>query len=410
MLASRTTLLLLHRWVGLALAALLVCEGLTGSVIVFDDALDAWLNPDLFDVAARPGLPPQELIDRIEAQRPQASVSYIIDRPPPGRAAVAFLSPRGGAPLAEDEIFADPATGRVLGGRLYGGCCVSRRVLIPFIYRIHDSLALGVFGQWLLGAVAIAWALDCINGFLLTLPPHLVSRRQIALKQWRLAWTISLARGGIRRLFDLHRAVSLWLWVVLFGIAISGISLTLPRSFEGVVAYLLPVQGAADDPPAADARQPGNLDRMEDAAWHAARAAGWQGGRPSGLFRFGGTTTFYFSQDGTTRGAGFGPWHVRIDASGRTQVLHPGTGRAGDVVLALQLPWHDGRLIGLPGRILVAVSGVATAMLSVTGVLIWWRKRRSRLSMARRRLAGSGDALGKRRKSDHSVKRLTLTE
>jgi uncharacterized iron-regulated membrane protein len=32
------------------------------------------------------------------------------------------------------------------------------------------------------------------------------------------------------------------------------------------------------------------------------------------------------------------------------------------------------RILGLPGRILIAVLGVAIAVLSVTGVVIWWRK------------------------------------
>lgn len=382
-------LLLLHRWVGLALAAFLVCEGLTGSIIVFEDAIDAWLNPELFDVPPGARLSTQALVGRIEAQRPDATVRYIVDRPAPGHAAVAFLSPRGTAPLAEDQVFADPATGLVLGGRIYGQCCVSRRALIPFVYRIHNSLALGAFGEWVLGGVAIAWALDCINGFLLTLPPHLLGRRRIAWKQWRLAWTISLARRGIRRLFDLHRAVSLWLWIVLFGIAISGVSLTLPRTFHAVVTHVLPVGGDLDEEAGAaeDARVGGDLDRLESRAVDAARRAGWTGGPPIGLFRYGGATTFYFSRNTSVRGSGLGPWRVRIDPAGQIRVARPGAGRAGDLVLAAQLPWHNGRLLGLPGRIAIALSGLATAMLSVTGVLIWWHKRRARHAMAHRHRA-----------------------
>jgi uncharacterized iron-regulated membrane protein len=43
-----------------------------------------------------------------------------------------------------------------------------------------------------------------------------------------------------------------------------------------------------------------------------------------------------------------------------------------------QFPLHSGRIIGLPGRILISVIGVAVAVLSATGLMIWLRKRSAR--------------------------------
>jgi uncharacterized iron-regulated membrane protein len=45
---ARRVWLGVHRWLGLGLGAVLALIGLTGSVIVFDHAIDAWLNPRLF--------------------------------------------------------------------------------------------------------------------------------------------------------------------------------------------------------------------------------------------------------------------------------------------------------------------------------------------------------------------------
>ena len=45
-----------------------------------------------------------------------------------------------------------------------------------------------------------------------------------------------------------------------------------------------------------------------------------------------------------------------------------------------QFPLHSGRILGLPGRILISTMGLVVAALSVTGVVIWYRKRRARLS------------------------------
>ncbi|MGA4815292.1 PepSY domain-containing protein [Pseudomonas aeruginosa] len=44
----------------------------------------------------------------------------------------------------------------------------------------------------------------------------------------------------------------------------------------------------------------------------------------------------------------------------------------------MQYPIHGGRIAGLPGRIAIAALGLAIAGLSLTGVYIWWRKRRAR--------------------------------
>ncbi|MBA78700.1 MAG: hypothetical protein CMO30_25830 [Tistrella sp.] len=67
----------------------------------------------------------------------------------------------------------------------------------------------------------------------------------------------------------------------------------------------------------------------------------------------------------------------------------PGQGTPGDVFLQVQFPLHSGRIGGLAGRILIAVAGVALAVVSVTGVVIWWRKRRARRQVAARETAAA---------------------
>lgn len=48
------------------------------------------------------------------------------------------------------------------------------------------------------------------------------------------------------------------------------------------------------------------------------------------------------------------------------------------VYLQSQFSLHSGYLLGIPGRMLIALSGLVVAMLSVTGVYVWWRKRGAR--------------------------------
>ncbi len=73
--------------------------------------------------------------------------------------------------------------------------------------------------------------------------------------------------------------------------------------------------------------------------------------------------------------------------------LVPGTGSAGDIFMQAQFPLHSGRILGLPGRILVSLMGLAVAMLSVTGVVIWLKKRRSRVLATQRVHAAGAQAV-----------------
>ena len=57
----------------------------------------------------------------------------------------------------------------------------------------------------------------------------------------------------------------------------------------------------------------------------------------------------------------------------------PWVGTAADIFVQAQFPLHSGRIVGLPGRILISIMGLVVAALSVTGVVIWWRKRRARV-------------------------------
>jgi uncharacterized iron-regulated membrane protein len=46
--------------------------------------------------------------------------------------------------------------------------------------------------------------------------------------------------------------------------------------------------------------------------------------------------------------------------------------------------WHDGTRMGLAWQVVIFLGGIIPALLSVTGIIIWWRAR-----MARRRAQGA---------------------
>ena len=95
------------------------------------------------------------------------------------------------------------------------------------------------------------------------------------------------------------------------------------------------------------------------------------------------------------------PAHLYFDgADGRLLgERQPWNGTAADIFVQAQFPLHSGRILGLPGRILISVMGLVVAALSVTGVVIWYRKRRARLAVTAA-CARSGWSDGRRTSGD----------
>lgn len=105
---SRHVLVLLHRWTGLGMAFFLIVTSLTGSLLVFDDELDAWLAPQLQLAQPAPGQSAQAMMDPYllrekvaQAMGPQVHISQLVLHARPGRT-VSFQA----------DPATDPATGK----------------------------------------------------------------------------------------------------------------------------------------------------------------------------------------------------------------------------------------------------------------------------------------------------------
>jgi uncharacterized iron-regulated membrane protein len=67
------------------------------------------------------------------------------------------------------------------------------------------------------------------------------------------------------------------------------------------------------------------------------------------------------------------------DSGGQVAFDAPTGVLSGSTVAAWLAALHMGSVGGLAYRLLVVVIGLAVAVLSVTGVVIWWRKRSRRI-------------------------------
>ncbi|MGV7207440.1 PepSY-associated TM helix domain-containing protein [Oxalobacteraceae bacterium A2-2] len=407
---------LVHRYAGLLTAAFLFISGVTGAIISWDHELDDVLNPHLMHASAT-GAPQSslELARQVEARYPLARVTFVTLQPEPGASLALGVSPRvdpatgKAARLGFNQVFVDPVSGAELGKREWGAVWpITKETLVSFLYRLHYTLHIpemwGIdrWGIWLMGGIAMIWVVDSFVGFYLTLP---VRRRAAAGKtvpagkswwqRWQPAWKVRWTGGSNKLNFDLHRAFSLWTWGLLLVLSFTAFSLNLYSE----IFFPLIQKVSKVTPSPFDTRAPHDAHHpiepkvaYADIIAHAgaeARQRGWN--EPVGSVFYADAWGIYgasFFQPGDDHGSGgVGPAVLYYDGvDGRLLGdRQPWKGTAADIFVQAQFPLHSGRILGLPGRILISFMGVVVAMLSVTGVIIWWRKRASRVATAARR-------------------------
>lgn len=398
---------MLHRWVGLAMAGFLLVAGLTGALMVWQHELDGLLNPRLMktppgNISGQP-MDPFTLRERVQAAYPDAWVNSAPLKFESGESIHFFIrgpiDPLTGKnkELDNNEIFVDPRTGEILGARKWGDIGQGITNLMPFIYRLHYSLALGVVGTYAFGIIALLWTLDCFIGAYLTFPVRSRQRDLVAassskpwLARWLPSWKVRRNAGAFKVNFDIHRAGGLWVWAVLFILAWSSVAFNLRDVYNPVMKSLFEYSKEdkltkLDTPQL----QPG-LD------WRSAHRLGQQHmaeeSKRFGFIVVAEQSLSYDPQKGVYRYFVKSSVDVR-DEYGNTGVFFDAntgllkhtripTGRyAGDTINNWLMGLHMAQVWGLPFRIFMCFVGILVAALSITGAYIWWNKRRARLAV-----------------------------
>lgn len=356
-----------HRVFGLGAALWLALLALSGSAIAFYDDLDRWLNPDWRSIptAATPELDIDLALRNARTTLPDFAPRFI-DLPNAPDATLVLL---GSAPVAgvdtSVQMFIDPRDSSVLGWRDSERISLNRRQLMDTLYAFHTELLLHETGVWLIGLLSLLWLMDHFAALTLAIP-----RLAGALSAWRIA-----GRGlNLRRLYDLHRAPSMWLLPLTFTLALTGWCLSWYSETRALVGLVSPVSARLHEG-FADVAAPAVAAVGINEAIRTVRA-GVAGEIDSVMVL-------------PRQGA----WGVRsfdardIDDLGRLwtyvsmadgQVLgqrHDNGSSAGDTFFAWQYPLHSGRAFGTTGQALVSAAGMGTTLLCVTGVWLWWRRR-----------------------------------
>lgn len=394
----RECALVLHRYVGLSIAVFLLVVGLTGSILAFQEPLDVAINPSLFRVSPpNPGaemLEGVELAERVRKLAPQAPEIEAKFNLESGQAAT-FWAP---LPSGEyRELFVNPYTGALLGSREWGNLSEGMINLIPFIYRLHYSLALGEMGSLLLGIVALLWTIDSFVGAYLTLPSrsHRSSGVPRWLKRWLPAWFVK-TKHRFALVFTFHRASGLWLWTILLVFAWSAVGLNLQPVYRPVMEATvgmapktretLPTIAKPYSEPSLSIRDAHALARrhmaveLERRGQRLERELGLRYAADHGVYVYRVESTLDVS-------AKYPRTEIYLDGNSGLIVGFdvPTGGLAGGSITTWINALHFADVGGVWYRVIVLILGLAIAGLSVTGVWVWWRKRTKRASRLRDR-------------------------
>lgn len=390
----------LHLWLGLTLGLPMFVFGLTGSVLVFWQEIDAGLNPALFEVrqtGTRISL--DAAIHAASQAAPPGWDSIWLPVPASSSSAWPFHfyypDPRSGEVGAESlNVFIDPGTGSVIGQRVfYHPWNPFGHSFVGFFFKLHYAFFLGAAGMLVVGVIGVLLLASTASGVVIWWPRG---------GKWRSALSIKRRASRVRLTHDLHQVAAIYPLLVLLAVLVSGLSFNLPDQFSWVVERFSTISAAPEPPPEPDARKsPAGAAAPDAAAPLDAALADAQRRYPGGRLE---SITLSSGDDTVNACYADVPSLARYVQDTRCFVIAGATGEllgvqdaslgtGGDVFMTWQWPLHSGTILGWTGRILVFLTGIACAVLPVTGLLRWMQKRRARSDAGQRIRRAAGEAL-----------------
>jgi len=255
----------------------------------------------------------------------------------------------------QEESFFDPSTGKLLGRRL------TAEAPIRFVHRLHNAFLLGADGRQVVGLVGLVMAGMILTGLVVWWRPAQGVRRSF-LPRWG---------RGTRLLLDLHTATSLWPFVVIVVLTVTGITMEFPQATRAILGQTGESHGMGRPTRLPSAPTAISADLAMAIAQDTAPEEQLVSlALPSGNHR-------HWRVVLRPR---HGPWRERhqvmVDAeSGEIHAEAAATGGMAAAYLALQHALHSGAVFGRLGRVVVLVTGLCLAFLTISGLLVWAKRQ-----------------------------------
>jgi uncharacterized iron-regulated membrane protein len=374
-LRLRRIWLLAHGWLGLSFGAVMALFGLTGALLVFVAPLLRWEIGDALFVAppssAVQGLDPARLDAYLAAARAANPAITSLDglyaphtTPVPGTAplVLAHLDDPSGA-QHHYVIPLDPVAATAAPGFIFETTWAGRLLML--------HIGLVPWGFTLVSAAGLVLVLSSVTGLLLWWPMK---------HRWRSALPPAADAAPRPRWLAWHNFAGIWLLVPTLVVTLTGVWMMQPAWLDPVADTLAPLAPEPDhDAFTARIAVRPSPDLPVNQLAAAALAA-----HPGHVLM----SLSAPHEPGDPAIASLLPVTAREPRREGTRVwLHPGTGEilqtrreidfnAADVTKAWLRPVHADLGLGLPGSVIVFLTGISLPALYVTGAWLWWRRIR----------------------------------
>ena len=349
----RSAWLQVHKWIGLTLAILIIPICLTGSALVWHDWLDAKLEPQRYAQYGEVALAPSAYLDAARGViAPDERVSTVRFGEGGGPVMVtAVKPPKGEGRRQRTNVWINPVDGKVIDQANASSGAVQ------VMHVLHGSMMIpGGWGRPIVGWVGAFMFISCLTGIWLWWP---LSGGVTSGLKWKRRNTTNA---------NIHYMTGFWVLIPLAMLSFTGAWISFPKVFSKFEQS----SGPAPDRSRAMRARPLEATKLTPDAAIA-------GATPHATGRLTALTLptdqkaewkVSFERDG---GA---PADVTVDDdSGKVTPPKP---PQPETLARTMRRWHDGTGMGLGWQIAIFLGGIIPAVLSVTGIIIWWRSRGAR--------------------------------
>ena len=263
-------------------------------------------------------------------------------------------------------VWIDPPTGRLLGMAEPG------REFVAFMHQLHGNLLVPGAGRKVVGWLGWAMFSSCVTGLWLWWPRH---GGFLSGLRWR---------RGVSQLFNLHHTIGFWICAPLAVLSLTGVYIAFPQTARALFGISQPQQPQQQPGPGGRFAPPlaktglgiSEATRLAQAEFPGARVVGVtlpiRGPQPTWRVEL--------------KGGGTANTTVQVvDATAAVKAGRGDTpGPGGGAPLSRWMRRvHDGSGMGLVWQVIIFLGGVAPAVLSITGVVMWLRRRARKRQLAK---------------------------
>jgi uncharacterized iron-regulated membrane protein len=359
-----------HKWIGLCLAILIIPISITGAALVWDEPLDRLINPQRYDVTVisprllrvmTPGEVPPSVHERgargvlgagariVSIRYPEGTGPIVVTAIDSSARAQSGPPPRVNVWLDQNQVIR--SRDQTIRGRVLD-TAPANTGLLRVAHDLHGNLMVPGWGRALVGWVGVFMFISCLTGIWLWWPIGGSFRRGF---RWKRQNSTNA---------NIHHLVGFWIMLPLAMLSFTGVWIAAPAMLGSQRPRPAPPQPLAQvrlspDAALAAARASARGDRLTSITWPTDKAPEWK-------------VAF--------AGAG----EIAVDDATGVATAPRRDGPAGPQ-RPLMRRWHDGTGMGPVWQTIIFLGGLIPAILSITGLVMWWRSRGWKKALARKR-------------------------